>query len=70
MLSATSLPAHFFLSFFLYLHVGFDERKCGILFEARGMANKQIEWELKFSFPWARLNKASGSDLQSLGPWG
>lgn len=37
------------------------------------MANKQIGWELKSSFPRGRLNgqrmhEASGEDLQSLGP--
>lgn len=56
MLSATSLPARSFLSFFLYLHVVFDKWKCGLLFEAGGMASEQISWELKFSFPWPRLN--------------
>lgn len=60
-------PACPLLPFFLYLHVVFDEWKCGLLFEAGGIANKQIGWELKFSFPGAMLNcqrmhRASGGD--------
>lgn len=73
--SATSPPAPFFPSFLLCLRLVFDKGKWGLLFEAREVANKQVGWELKFSFPrgrldWQRVHEASGGDLQPLGPWG
>lgn len=43
----------------------FDEWKCGLLLETGGVANKQIEWELKFSVPWARFN--TGEHTRHLG---